>query len=202
MNMFSTNTISNENDFNKSFEGCKVAFLLSTGFDEATFLTAQKYIRRSKGLIKLVSPDSGLVTSWQGSSWGHNYAVDIPINQALSADFSMCVIPGGSRSADKLALSAHTKRFVNGFLASSKPLVSFNDANRLLSRLDLEERFLPETTHELSGEVSGTNDNHNDAVVRKGTLIQVSSTDESALSDELAKALEMAHNCLYDNQAA
>ena len=198
MNMSITNNASNENGLNRNLEGCKIAFLLTTGFDEATFLTAQKYIRRSNGLLKLVSPDSGLVTSWQGSNWGHNYAVDVPINQALAADFSMCVIPGGNRSADKLGLSAHTKRFINGFLASSKPVVSINEANDLLSRLDLDEGSALESALN----ANRTNDNHNDSIVQKGTLFQVSLKDQAILTNELTKALDMACGCLYDEQAA
>lgn len=122
----------------QSIENQKVAILLATGFDERSFLSLQKTLRNAGAFVRMVSVDAGLVTSWQGTQWGHNYAVDTPINQALSADFSICVIPGGERSTDKLFLSAHTKRFVGGFLAASKPVIAVDEAIDMVGRLGVD----------------------------------------------------------------
>ena len=183
-----------ERESNKAFEGHKIALLLATGFDEKAYLTLQKFLRRSQAFLKLVSTDQGLVTSWQGTGWGHNYAVDLPINKALAADFSMCIIPGGSRNADKLALSAHTKRFINGFLMSSKPVLTINEANELFNRLEIEAG----SPLENAVTEPQSNDNRSGAVVRNMTLFQVFEADHASSGDDITKALDMASSCLYN----
>ncbi|MCD8570795.1 MAG: DJ-1/PfpI family protein [Alphaproteobacteria bacterium] len=76
--------------------------------------------------------DHGLVNSWTGTAWGHHFAADCVLSTALAADFSMLLIPGGRRSVEKLKLTAHTQRFINGFLNAGKPLALMGDAVELL----------------------------------------------------------------------
>lgn len=119
-----------------SYKGHKIAVLLATGFNESDFLMVQKSLRECKADFSLISPDTGLVTSWQVDGWGHNYMVDNPLNKSLAADFSMCIILGGQRAMDKLSSTAHSSRFVKGFVMTQKPVMTMNEANDFIDGLD------------------------------------------------------------------
>ena len=86
--------------------------------------------------MKIVSANQGLVNGWDGQGWGHNYAVDAQINTALGADYDVLVIPGGSRSHDKLNMTAHTKRFVGSMMIAEKPVMAIGDALNLMAEIE------------------------------------------------------------------
>lgn len=116
----------------KTIPGVKVAILVANGFDEADMIAAQKALMQAGANARIVSPEPGLVNSWKGTEWGHHFAVDAQLNSALGADYAMLIIPGGSRSLDKLKLTAHTKRFIGSFMAACKPVAACNDALQIL----------------------------------------------------------------------
>lgn len=116
--------------------GRKVAVLVANGFNEKDMTEVQKRLPPLGANIRIVGMDHGLVNSWCGAGWGLNFAVDNVLNAALSADFSMLVIPGGLRSVEKLRLTAHTRRFIGGFVDSGKPVVALNDAAALLAHVE------------------------------------------------------------------
>ncbi|MGH1398853.1 MAG: DJ-1/PfpI family protein [Alphaproteobacteria bacterium] len=117
----------------KPFLGQKIAILVANGFSESDLIETQKKIQALGGTPRVVSMDQGLVNSWNGSGWGLNFAADQALNSALAADFDGLVVPGGVKSAEKLKLTAHTRRFLNGFLATGKAVFVLNDAIELLS---------------------------------------------------------------------
>ena len=73
------------------------------------------------------------MNGWEGSGWGHNYAVDAPLNMALGVDYAALIIPGGQRSIEKLKLTAHTRRFIGSFMAADKPVAVMGDAMMLMA---------------------------------------------------------------------
>ncbi|MBU0859388.1 MAG: DJ-1/PfpI family protein [Alphaproteobacteria bacterium] len=105
----------------------KVALLVASGFNQPDMVAVQRALLDAGANVRIVSPDNGLVNGWEGASWGHNFAVDSHLSKALGADFGVLVVPGGQRSADKLKLTAHTKRFVSSFFAANKPVVVMNE---------------------------------------------------------------------------
>lgn len=121
------------NTNNKILSGVKIAILVANGFDEADMTESQRALLSAGAAPKVVSVDQGLVNGWQGRGWGHHFAVDLPLSTSLAADFAMLVIPGGARSLDKLKMTAHTRRFIGGFMAAGKPVAVFGDAVRLLA---------------------------------------------------------------------
>lgn len=116
----------------KPLAGKKVAILIANGFNENEMAAFQRGVLEAGATPKIVSIENGLTNGWQGSNWGHYFAVDCPLADALAADFDILVIPGGSRSHDKLKLTAHTRRFIGGFLAAYKPMMVLSDAAHLL----------------------------------------------------------------------
>lgn len=116
----------------KSLSSAKIAILAANGFSQQDFTETQKMLTAAGASLKVISPDQGLVNGWEGASWGHHFAVDQVLSTALGADFDMLVVPGGQRSLDKLQTTAHTRRFLNSFMAANKPVVLFPGAETLL----------------------------------------------------------------------
>lgn len=116
----------------KSMIGVKVAVLAANGFDEKDFIAVQRALAEAGASMRIISTDQGLVNGWDGQGWGHNFAVDTPLNSALGVDYDALVIPGGSRSLDKLRLTAHTRRFIGSFMGAMKPVAVMGDALSLM----------------------------------------------------------------------
>ena len=120
-----------------SLSGKKIALLIANGFDQADMTAAQRALIEKGANVRIVSPETGLVNGWDNISWGHNFAVDQALNTALGADFDMVVVPGGERSANKLKLTAHSKRFLGSFINAGKPVCIMGDALALMVFTDL-----------------------------------------------------------------
>ena len=117
----------------RSLTGVKVAILVANGFDENSFSAAQRALQDAGANARIVSSEQGLVCGWNGAGWGHHFAVDTQLKAALAADYQMLVIPGGMRSVEKLRSTAHTKRFVSGFMLAGKPVAVFGDGIHTLA---------------------------------------------------------------------
>lgn len=116
----------------KPLAGLKIAILIANGFNEAEMTSFQRGLLEAGANPRIVSVENGLANGWQGTTWGHYFAVDCPLPDALAADYDALVIPGGQRSLDKLKLTAHTRRFIGGFMAAHKPMAVIGDAIQLL----------------------------------------------------------------------
>ena len=113
--------------------GQKIAILAANGFQEPDLIETQKILNGTGAHTRIVGMDQGLINGWNDGAWGLNFAVDQAINTALAADYSILIVPGGQRSIDKLGLTAHTNRFLKGFLDSRKPVILFREAETLLA---------------------------------------------------------------------
>ena len=120
----------------KILSGMKVAALVANGFCQKDFVASQRAMIEAGANLRVVSSEQGLVNGWQDDSWGHHFAVDTQINMALAADFDALIMPGGQKSCDKLRLTAHTRRFINGFLSAGKPVFMMNEATGMLAAID------------------------------------------------------------------
>lgn len=117
----------------KPLVGTKVAVLVANGFEESHFIAMQRNLQEMGATLKIISTNQGLVNGWNGSGWGHNFAVDAQLNTALGVDYDALVVPGGSRSMEKLKLTAHTRRFIGSFMAAQKPVAIMDDALHLMA---------------------------------------------------------------------
>lgn len=116
----------------KPLYGQKVAILIANGFSEQDMTEAQRKLSEAGANVRIIGMDHGLVNGWNGEAWGHHFAADNVLSSALAADYSVLVIPGGQKSIDKLKLTAHTKRFISGFVDAGKPIAVMGDAIDLL----------------------------------------------------------------------
>ena len=116
----------------KPLSGQKVAILVANGFSEDDVIAIQRNLQDTGANYRIICPEHGIVSSWNGEGWGHHFAVDTPLGSALGADYDMLIIPGGQRSLDKLKLTAHSRRFISSFIASCKPVAVMGDALHML----------------------------------------------------------------------
>lgn len=121
----------------KPLSGEQIALLVANGFNEDEMTKAHRALLDTGARIKIVSLEQGLAHGWHDNSWGHYFAVDEQLAEALAADYSMLLIPGGQRSLDKLKQTAHTQRFVKGFLSMGKPVALYGDAVQMLAHVGL-----------------------------------------------------------------
>lgn len=125
---------------NKPLLGKNVAVLVANGFLEQDVTSVQRHLHPLGATIRMVSmEDHGLAHSWNGTGWGLHFAGDAVLKSALAVDYSMLVVPGGQRSIEKLKLTAHTKRFIGGFISMHKPVAVLGDALSVLTDLDLAD---------------------------------------------------------------
>ena len=116
----------------KPLLGKKIAVLVANGFSEKDLTFTQKAMMGAGADMRIVSMDHGLVNSWNTEGWGLNYAADQVLSRALAADYDMLIVPGGHRSVEKLELTAHTRRFISGFVNTGKPVAIYGSAMELL----------------------------------------------------------------------
>jgi putative intracellular protease/amidase len=117
----------------KPLAGKTVAILVANGFQEIDMTEPQRALLGAGATPKLVSPEQGLVNGWHGKAWGHYFPVDANLSSALAADFDGLLIPGGERGVDKLTGTAHTTRFVRGFMDGGKPVAAIGRGVQLLA---------------------------------------------------------------------
>ena len=117
----------------KPLIGAKIAILVANGFNEHDLTHTQRALQALGGNTRIIGMDQGLVNSWTGENWGHHFASDNVLSAALAADYAMLIVPGGRRSIEKLKLTAHTRRFIGGFVDAGKPVAFFDEAAELLA---------------------------------------------------------------------
>ena len=110
-----------------------IAIIAADGFDEHQMTEIQRALVKATARVKIVAPENGIVNGWQGDIWGHHFHVDSPIHETLGSDFNMLVLPGGTRSIEKLKANPHTRRILNHFLDAKKPIAAIGGGVALLA---------------------------------------------------------------------
>ncbi len=121
----------------KPLAGMNAAILVANGFNELEMTSFQRAILEAGGSPHIISVENSLVNGWRDTSWGLNHPVGKHLSDALAADYDLLVIPGGARSHEKLKTTAHTRRFVGGFMAAYKPVLAMGDSVRLMAQIGL-----------------------------------------------------------------
>jgi hypothetical protein len=116
--------------------GQRVAVLVASGVQEYDIVTIQKLFIKAGATLRMVSPEHSLINTWQVKNgrggWGHNFAADKSLADALSVDYDALIVPAGAYHVQKLKLTAHTNRFIKGFLNLNKPIFLMDEACSLL----------------------------------------------------------------------
>lgn len=119
----------------KPLSGLNVAILIANGFHEIEMTSFQRALLEAGASPKIVSVESSLVHGWQGKGWGHYHPADKHLSDALAADYDVLVVPSGYRGHEKLKQTAHTRRFIGGFMMAMKPVLAMGDAVKMMAEL-------------------------------------------------------------------
>jgi protease I len=138
----------------KSLAGLTVAILVANGFDEIEMTAFQRAILEAGASPKIISTESSLAHGWQNKGWGHYHPVDKHLSDALAADYDVLVVPSGYRGHEKLKQTAHTRRFIGGFMMGYKPVLAMGDAVKMMAEIGILKGFMVYAPTELSTSVS------------------------------------------------
>ncbi|MBL8641650.1 MAG: DJ-1/PfpI family protein [Alphaproteobacteria bacterium] len=119
----------------KPLAGLNVAILVANGFHEIEMTTFQRALLEAGASPKIISVESSLAHGWQGKGWGHYHPVDKHLSDALAADYDVLLVPSGHRGHEKLKQTAHTRRFIGGFMMAFKPVLAMGDAVKMMAEL-------------------------------------------------------------------
>ena len=115
-----------------SLQGKKVAILVADGFEQVELTGPKEALEAAGAQIQIVSPAEGEVQGWNHDEKADLFPVDMPLNLARSADYDALLLPGGVRNPDQLRMMTRAVEFVDGFIATGKPVAAICHAPWLL----------------------------------------------------------------------
>jgi len=124
-----------------TLNGQKIAILIANGFEEEQFTKIQRQLMTTGAKLTIVSSENGLANSWNGTGWGHYFAVETHISDFLAADYDMLVLIGGERSIAMLTQNPHTKRVINSFVNGHRPIACLAEGAELIAHAGRAEDF-------------------------------------------------------------
>ena len=141
-----------------TLESKSIAILTANGVSQNDISGIQRALIQKRNFPKIIGAGAKLITSWDGQAWGHNFAVDVSITEALGVDYDILIIPGGDRAITSLEGTAHTKRILNSFITAGRPVLFMNSAQSLLDFYGLTKtsgnfKVIDTWTDEVSAEV-------------------------------------------------
>lgn len=118
MSIFSSDSSSS----NSQLKGVRVAILATEGVEEKELTEPQKALKEAGADVKVVSPKSGSIKSWDMTDWGKKIDVDMELKNANPSQFDALVLPGGAMNPDKLRQMPEAVQFVRSFFTEGKPV--------------------------------------------------------------------------------
>lgn len=110
----------------------KVAVMVTDGFEQSEFKQPIKALEKEGFLVDVISLKKGKIRGWKNTKWGDKFKVDVTINQALSTNYDMLVLPGGVLNTDTLRTNELAVRFASEFLEQGKPIATICHAGSIL----------------------------------------------------------------------
>jgi protease I len=110
----------------------RVAVMATDGFEQSEFKKPIKALKKEGFLVDVISLKKGKIKGWRNTKWGNKFKVDATINQALSANYDMLVLPGGVMNTDTLRTNELAVRFVTEFFEQKKPVAAICHAGSIL----------------------------------------------------------------------
>jgi len=115
-----------------ALKGKKIAILVADGFEQEELTGPKDALEQAGAEIEIVSPSEGEVQGWNHDEKADLFPVDMPLNLARSDDYDALLLPGGVRNPDQLRTMTRAVEFVDGFIATGKPVAAICHAPWLL----------------------------------------------------------------------
>ena len=102
----------------------RVAVMAADGFEQSEFMKPINALNKEGILVDVISIEKRKIKGWKNTKWGDKFKVDVTIDEALSADYDMLVLPGGVMNTDTLRTNESAVKFVAGFFEQEKPIAA------------------------------------------------------------------------------
>ena len=115
----------------------RVAFLATNGVEEIELKSPLDAVVGAGGTAEIVSTKAGRIQAQHSDEKGGTFSVDRTTDQVSVDDYDALVIPGGTKSPDRLRLDPKAVEFVRQFVESGKPVASICHGPWLLVEADV-----------------------------------------------------------------
>lgn len=117
-----------KNQLNKK----KAAILATDGFEQSEFEKPIEALKNEGIAVDVISLKEGTIKGWKEKNWGDEFKVDKSIDDAMSADYDLLVLPGGVINSDSLRVNEKAVKFVKTFFEQGKPIAAICHAPWIL----------------------------------------------------------------------
>ena len=105
-------------------EGKRIAFLATNGVEQSELTTPLEAVLAEGAVAEIVSTKPGTIQAQHSDEKGDAFPVDRTTAQVRVDDYDALVIPGGTKSPDRLRVDANAVEFTREFIDSGKPVAS------------------------------------------------------------------------------
>jgi protease I len=119
-----------------SINDARILILATDGYERSELRVPYDELRKRGADVKIASPKSGKIKSWDNKDWGDSIDVDLIASKVSVNDFDALVLPGGQINPDLLRRNQDAMRVVQDFLKSGKTVAAICHAPWLLVEAD------------------------------------------------------------------
>jgi protease I len=108
----------------KQLEGCRVAILVTDGFEQVEMTEPRKALREAGATADLIAPAKREVQGMNHDEKGSKFPVDKQLESVSPSQYDALLLPGGVANPDKLRTIPEAVEFVKGFADAGKPIAA------------------------------------------------------------------------------
>jgi protease I len=121
----------------KRLDGCRVAILVTDGFEQVEMTGPRKALEDAGARADVIAPGKQEVQGMDHDEKGDKYPVDLQLSSASPSDYDALLLPGGVANPDKLRMIPEAVQFVKAFAAAGKPIAAICHGPWMLVEADL-----------------------------------------------------------------
>jgi protease I len=104
--------------------GTRVAIVVADGFEQVELTEPKAALEAAGASASIISPSGQRVQGWKHFDKADQFTVDVPMNDAKSADFDALLLPGGVANPDQLRINPAAVNFIREFFDAGKPVAA------------------------------------------------------------------------------
>ncbi|CAN7557707.1 type 1 glutamine amidotransferase domain-containing protein [Brucella pseudogrignonensis] len=113
-----------------------IVILATDGYERSELRVPLEKLRERGATVKIASPKSGTIKSWDDGDWGDSVDVNLTLQEIALDDTHALVLPGGQINPDNLRADEDAIGVVRAFLKSGKIVAAICHAPWLLIEAD------------------------------------------------------------------
>lgn len=168
-------------------DGCKVAVLAAEGFEQSELFGTKLALVENGATADVISTKNGEIRGIENGVRGDICPVDAEIYGTSADTYDALLIPGGEESVKHLRADEHVRSFVEGFVASGKPIAAICHGTLLLLDANGVKGRKITSENSLQGEFvyAGANWASDEVVTDQGLVTSRDSSDLSLFNRKM-----------------